>query len=844
MEGVRCLVECWADFGDLLSAKVISHGPDVILSTGTEHIFVFSGQERRVKTVLQFESPVTSLALSADQCSVYALCENNLLYWTRLSPESSSFSAEQGDDPALSVVSRDSVLVKDGNVLSFTVAEDILITVSLQESFWSFHLYELPRCSTRSPVFQKRAGFQVPAVTGLAQNDVDLQARTSSAPSLTCIYPNSSPKAHACKRHPRLDPLLFRLLFGVDASLINSPIILCGLPDGRLVFFPLLLPALISSRGEQKPQIRIFYSLEQPVAFIGTSVIGDQGPQCLVVIGQRGRILLIRANQRSSVGKAADCRFVEHIVPGPVVCACVDGEHLYYSTATNLFSLSLSKTLTPSSSSSSITAASEGDITRPGSAVCLNVCRVIALTEPSISPAGSVQLLAVSLSGRLLQVTLPQDSDKANVSRLASSQAGQKIKDLLAGIGNVWERATVEKQQLELKNNTLKRLNHVLNICHLLLSCQKNDQEVCDLQPPISCQGAAKWNTLLQKDSLVLTCILENQSSCVLDQGWTLCLQVQSSLSVSAGGSSRTYSFALMKLDCGQKAEVTLPLESDGDLFLPVQIHCSLVYTLQSLLNPEEYRQLSVSDTSLSRLLTHTGCICLALNTLTLDWLDALRIGDPTQNGDHIPKQISTWEATRILLSSRQIHTDEPVMPKAAPHTVAIHISSELLRDRLNLHDCSSTLLCISVLKWLLCGTLKTEGQEVVQSPVVCAKGPDRQAVRLLTKEVILSDFRSEGPLSVVEVQVESVSMSAVCGLHHAVLRRVQALLKDAAVKHEKPAELRGQRLCEAVRHMERLYKDLQDFRDPVDGVMKTRRTSESLFHLYLQLREKPLVIL
>ncbi|MCJ8738646.1 hypothetical protein PDJAM_G00038110 [Pangasius djambal] len=843
MEGVRCLVECWADFGDLLSAKVIYHGPDVILSTGTEHIFVFSGQERRVKTVLQFESPVTSLALSADQCSVYALCENNLLYCTRLSPESSSFSAEQGDDPALSVVSRDSVLVKDGNVLSFTVAEDILITVSLQESFWSFHLYELPGCLTRSLVFQKHTGFQVPAVTGVHQNDVDLQARMSSAPTLTCVYPNSLPKGHACKRHPRLDPLLFRLLFGVDASLIKSPIVLCGLPDGRLVFFPLLLPSLTNSRGEQKPPVRIFYSLDQPVAFIGTSVIGDQGPQCLVVVGQRGRILLIRANQRSSVGKAADCRFIEHIVPGPVVCACVDGERLYYSTATNLFSLSLSKTLPPSSSSS-ITAASEGDSTRPGSAVCLNVCRVIALTEPSISPAGSVQLLAVSLSGRLLQVTLPQDSDTANVSRLASSQAGQKIKDLLAGIGNVWERATLEKQQLELKNNTLKRLNHVLNICHLLLSCPKNDQGVCDRQPPISCQGAAKWSTLLQKDSLVLTCILENQSSCVLDQGWTLCLQVQSSLSVSTGGSSRTYSFALMKLDCGQKAEVTLPLESDGDLLLPVQIHCSLVYTLQSLLNPEEYRQLSISDTSLSQLLTPTGCICLALNTLTLDWLDALRIGDPTQNDDPIPKQISTWEATRMLLSSRQIHTDELVMPKAAPHTVAIHISSELLRNRLNLHDCSSALLCISVLKWLLFETSKTEGQEVVQSPVVCAKGPDRQAVRLLTKEVILSDFRSEGPLSVVEVQVESVSMSAVCGLHHAVLRRVQAVLRDAAVKHEKPAELRGQRLCENVRHMERLYKDLQDFRDPADGVMKTRRTSESLFHLYLQLREKPLVIL
>ncbi|KAK3528876.1 hypothetical protein QTP70_011753 [Hemibagrus guttatus] len=791
MEGLRCLVECWADFGDLFSAKVICHGTDVILSTGTEHIFVFSDQERI--TVLQFESPVTSLALGADQCSLYALCENNRLYFTTLSQKSSSFSAEEGDDPTLSMVSKDSVLVEDGNMLSFTVAEDILITVSLKESFWSFHLCELPRCSTNSTGFQKRAGFQVPAVTGVPQNDVYLQDRMSLAPTLTCFYPNSSPKGRALKYHHSLDPLLFRLLFGVDASLTNSPIILCGLPDGRLVFFPLFVPALTSSRGQQKPQIKIFYSLEQPVVFIGMSVVGNQSPQCLVVIGQKGRILLIKANQRSSDGKAADCRFIEHVVQGPVVCACVDGEHLYYSTATNLFCLSLS----------------------------------------------SVQLLAVSLSGRLLQVTLPQDSEKVKVSTLASSQAGQKIKDLLAGIGNVWERASAEKQQLELKNNTLKRLNHVLNICHLLINSQKNVKEVCDLQPPIRCQVVAKWSTLLQKDSLVVTCILENQSSCVLDQGWTLCLQVQSSLSASAGGSSRTYSFPLTKLDCGQKAEVTLPLDSDAALFLPVQIHCSLVYTLQSLLNPEEYRQLSISDTSLSHLLTHTGSICLALNSLTLDWLDTLRIVEPTPNGDNIPKQISAWEATNMLLSSRQIHTEEPAMPKTAPHTVAVHISSELLRKGLSLPDCSSALLCISVLKWLLCSTYKAEAQKDVQSPVVCAKGPDRQAVRLLTKEVILSDFGSDGPLSVVEVRVESVSMSAVCGLHHAVLRRVQILLNDASVKPEKPAELRRQRLCGTVRHME----DLQDFRDPAGGVMKTRRTSESLFHLYLQLREKPLVI-
>lgn len=219
----------------------------------------------------------------------------------------SSVSAVQGEDPVLSVVSGDSIVLNDDCVLSFTVAGDILITVSLQESVWRFNLYDLPHCATGSTVFQKYAGFQVPAVTRVLQNDMDLQTRTGSAPALTCIYPKTSSKGHACKCHPCLDPLLFRLLFGVDASLINSPIILCGLPDGRLVFFPLLLPALTSSNGEQKTPVRIFYSLEQPVAFIGTSVIGVQGPQCLVVIGQRGRILLITATQRRSDGKEAGC---------------------------------------------------------------------------------------------------------------------------------------------------------------------------------------------------------------------------------------------------------------------------------------------------------------------------------------------------------------------------------------------------------------------------------------------------------------------------------------------------------------------------------------------------------
>lgn len=179
--------------------------------------------------------------------------------------------------------------------------------------------------------------------------------------------------------------------------------------------------------------------------------------------------------------------------------------------------------------------------------------------------------------------------------------------------------------------------------------------------------------------------------------------------------------------------------------------------------------------------------------------------------------------------------------------------------------------------------------------------------------QVILSDFCSEGPLSVVEIHIESVSMSAVCGLHHAILLRVQVHNHARDKKISSMGKLspclhliywvlvsgssegcccdtwevcraqrtalvwgcsgHGGKTCLIITHvhmshtditrhisgskkikkkssnrvyclLQRLHKEVQDFRDPANGGTKTRRTSESLFHFYLQLREKPLVIL
>lgn len=180
------------------------------------------------------------------------------------------------------------------------------MTLSLHKSIWSFDLYEEPG----SRPLRKLACFQVATVNSCSLNITD---KDKSPPVLTCIYPKgyTSVNSQQSDLHPYLEPRLFRLLFGVDASLVNSPVILCGLPDGRICCFPLLVPTLAGPRGEQRSPIRVLQSLEQPIVFVGTCVSGEHGPQCFIAVGQRGKLLMVRSKQASSDGKEADYSKIE-----------------------------------------------------------------------------------------------------------------------------------------------------------------------------------------------------------------------------------------------------------------------------------------------------------------------------------------------------------------------------------------------------------------------------------------------------------------------------------------------------------------------------------------------------
>ena len=205
-------------------------------------------------------------------------------------------------------------------------------------------------------------------------------------PLLICVHysnkrPSSvcgSPPETANSGHFCLDPVLFKLLFGIDTALAESPVVLCGLPDGCLYFLPLRLPGC-------RP--RALCSLEQPVIFAGASSIDESGPehaQCLVAVGEQGRVVLIRTRKGQLQEEAC---FLDRCLPGSLVCGCVVKNTLYYSTGSDFLRLDLSS---GSYGKEGQNEKEEALHQRPTS---LNICRIVAVAELKCNTAGKKMIL-------------------------------------------------------------------------------------------------------------------------------------------------------------------------------------------------------------------------------------------------------------------------------------------------------------------------------------------------------------------------------------------------------------------------------------------------------------------
>ncbi|XP_006801024.1 Fanconi anemia core complex-associated protein 100 isoform X1 [Neolamprologus brichardi] len=865
MEG-RCAVETWAQFGfsgGSYKVKILcGFGTDVLICTGTEEIYVFSKRERKITTVLLLPAAVSDLVGNQDKHLIYVACRSGV-YRVNLQfllHRDQSSQADASSSPAELKISQECLVVGADEVSSLLLVGSVLLTLCQRDASWLLTLYKTPK-QTASTSHEEFGSFHLPVVSAVDCGAAESNRRPRKGSVLICIHSgdveasspsNASAESTVAQDHFHLEPLLFKLLFGVEAALAKSPVILCGLPDGRLCFLPLRLPG---------SRLRVLHSLEQPVCFVGASVVTETGhAQCLVAAGEQGRVVLIKTDKAGSEGGSAVAAFTEGCVPGPVWCGCMDKSCFYYSTGADLLRLDLSEgsfvreSKERGEETSGTTAAA---LQSPSS---LNVCRVIALAEPARSTAaGDVQLLGVSARGQLQRICLPAGRVDEGSSKLPSTQVSRSVRDLLSAIGDVCERASVLKTVIKSKNQFLRLLNHAISISFLLMADTTTDLPI--KEKPIRCHFETSWSRLLQKDSLSLVCFLHNSSPFVLERGWTLSITV-SPLSYSsspAGESSSTnFSFPFHDLCPGQTFEASLPIAAAGDASFPMTVSCSLIFSLSSLLGEEE---VAASFAGLQ-----SSCISLPLSTLTVDWLHALQLNSPTATHKMATVQPSSAAADsiRTFLSSRQLRCsgrtnrggESAAKPEPEKYSASVWVSSEIVRDTLkpkkssNLDTKESIRdpedLCLSLLERLL--SEDTEGVKMgcqgdkiaLSTSVVHACGPNGAAMKLTVKEINVGEEESTDKEATIEVQIESSSLAAVCGLHHAVLRRIQTLLQSAT---EKAASTKNVQILGLRRALQRAEIQQSQISGAFGEVVSTVQRDRLLLTVYQELRQNPLLI-
>ncbi|XP_077359319.1 Fanconi anemia core complex-associated protein 100-like [Festucalex cinctus] len=807
MEG-RCSVETLTEFAFSSASSTLRVESDVFVCIGGDEVYVFNCQNRELKVILIFPGLVRDLVVNESKQTLYVACCIGVYCICLSSLPTRVQSLEASSTVPHVKVSSKHLVIKEDGILALLLLNSVLLNLRLANASCLLTHYKISAESLLSS-YETLGSFKVPLVSDSACHSTD--ELSERRPVLFCVHSADSPSSSSLPSgHVCLEPVLFKLLFGVDAALAKSPVVFCGLPDGRLCFAAHRVPG---------SQLRVLRSLEQPVVFVGASAGTRTDPaECLVALGEQGKVVLVTSKRGGPEGAGARVVFTEMTVPGPVVCACLDKRRLYYSTGSDLLVLDLSLASTKEAEGE---AGSQKRAAASQNVISLNVCRVVALAEHARDTEGKVQLLGLSSRGQLQRISLPAGLQDGEVSHLPSSHVGRSIKDVLSAIGNVYERASVLKASIKSRNQTLKSLNQVLNVSILL-----NNETLAPVQEkPIRCRATTSWSKLLQNDSLNLNCVLENGSCYILERGWTLNITA-SSMSDSA---STHYSFPFQNLHPGEKFEISLPLAASGDSPLPCAVSCALVFSLSGLLGEEA-----------AATLPEGGLVSLPLNTLMVDCLHALRPVDPAA-----AKCPPRDDAVRAFLRSRCGERGDAAAD--ARHSASVKLSSRLLRDVLKPPEGSPKEPAnVSLLDWLLCegheGVTMQGDKMAANTSVVHARAPNGSTIKLTAKEVNNAEdsaMRQEDPQDLVEVQVESSSLAAVCGMHHAVLRRVQNFLQKVPEKPPSSIELQSLRVREALQRAEKMLQQVQQTRISCtfgEGV-STGKVTSCLLSVYEELR-------
>uniref|UniRef100_A0A663M7S4 FP100 protein n=1 Tax=Athene cunicularia TaxID=194338 RepID=A0A663M7S4_ATHCN len=348
----------WVSHGDLAEA-----GNEIYLSNGSEFVYVYDQEGKVLKAVYRCPDQVWHVELLPQPRQLYILCAHSGIYCVSLDQlmEQTDGDGQESNCPSgIFPVDSDACIFPDSSLCMFTLLNNFVITLSQAHGKWWMKLHELPHPEQESPPYRQIS--EVGFCPGPPPGDEGDAPPSRFLPVLCCA---SSPGTVGsgeglwCSGGFVLEEPLFSLLFGIDAAMLESPMILCGFPDGQLCSVP--LKALSSSTtvdgchdvSNQDPPVKILHHLEEPIVFIGAlrterraaddaeddQLFGDAGCDCVVAVGHYGKMVAVKADQRE---EATVPELREYYLRGPILCAaCGSGSRMYYSTHSDISAVDL-----------------------------------------------------------------------------------------------------------------------------------------------------------------------------------------------------------------------------------------------------------------------------------------------------------------------------------------------------------------------------------------------------------------------------------------------------------------------------------------------------------------------